>query len=157
LHTVINRLALDKVWAGRIFERSDPLSAEEAEHYLERHLRPKFKHDSDTIEVTALSDDPDEAAQIANDVVEEYQAVRDREGAESLAGSTKGSDAAKDHVVITSRAVVPTVPTHPDRRFCYAIAAALGGMLSVMVASAIEVCLLIARAEEAAREMLPPR
>jgi capsular polysaccharide biosynthesis protein len=154
LESVVNDLGLDKAWAERVFNRSDPLTQDEAVHYLKSHLRPKFKHDSNVVEVTALSDDPKEAAQIANEVVMLYKETHNAKGTVVADAPGKGKPGA---VQITAQAEVPFEPTIPNKHFCFGVAAALGGMLSVMIASAIEVCLLIARAEEASREMTPNR
>lgn len=156
---VVNGLALDKAWADRIFSRKEPLTLEEAVHYLEGHLRLKFKHDSGIVEITALSDDPKEAALIANDVVELYKLAHDnRTGAGADPGARATANAGQSNDVhVAAQAVVPTEPTLPNKRFCYAIAAGLGGMLAVMIASSLEVCLLIARAEQATAELPPAR
>jgi capsular polysaccharide biosynthesis protein len=143
MHAVINSLALDRVWAERIFDRSDPLSSSEAVHYLESHLRLNFKHDAKVVEVTALSDDPNEAAEIANEVADFYKVSR----AALPAGTVK----------ITSLAEVRLETSTPNRRFCYAITAGIAGMLAVMIASSVEICLLIARAEAASGDLQPPR
>lgn len=154
LRAVISDLSLDKTWAERIFNRSDPLSTEEAQHYLESHLRLNFRHDSNVVEITALSDDPKEAAQIANEVVEMYKVTHDPRASAAAAPFAQDSESVvpAGGIKITSQAEVPFEPTAPNKRFCYGIAAALGGLLCVMIASSIEICLLIARAEVAAAE-----
>jgi uncharacterized protein involved in exopolysaccharide biosynthesis len=157
LRTVISDLGLDKAWAERVYHRSDPLSADEALRYLTSHLHPKFKHDSRVVEVTALSDDPQEAAQIANKVVELYKGSRALLAREAALAPDGAAALAPGTVKITSRASVPTEPTSPNKRMCYAISAGFAAMLGVMVASSIEVCLLIARAEAAQNELTPPR
>jgi capsular polysaccharide biosynthesis protein len=146
LKAVISGLGLEKTWAERVFNRSEPLSSDEALHYLKSNLHLNYKHNSNTVEVTAMSDDPKEAAQIANQVVNLYKLASD-----AKAGAPGG--ARPTPVRITTPAVVPFEPTRPDKRFCYAVTAALGGMLGVMLASSVEVCLLIARAENAANEL----
>ena len=156
MQAVVTSLALDKAWANGNFDRSDPLTLTEAVHYLESHLRLNFKHDSTVVEVTASSDDPKEAANIANQVVELYRVSHarttdDTDHASSDASATPGT------VRITSLAEVPTEPSAPNKRLCYAIAAGIAGMLAVMVASSVEICLLIARAEAASGELQPPR
>jgi capsular polysaccharide biosynthesis protein len=155
LRGVISDLSLDKTWAERIFHQSDPLTTEEAQHYLESHLRPNFKHDSNIVEITALSDDPKEAAQIANEVVELYKVAHDPRAAAAAAPFVQDSTRATQSsaIKVTAPAEVPFEPTLPNKRLCYGLAAALGGMLSVMIASSIEICLLIARAEAAAVEL----
>jgi uncharacterized protein involved in exopolysaccharide biosynthesis len=157
LRAVISDLGLDKAWADRVFHRSDSLSTEEALHYLMSHLHPKFKHDSGVVEVTALSDDPKEAAQIANKVVELYKGSRAVLAQQAALAPGDAPALAPGTVKITTRADVPTQPTSPNKRICYAIAAGFAAMLGVMVASSIEVCLLIARAEAAQDELIPPR
>jgi capsular polysaccharide biosynthesis protein len=151
LHSVISALALDKAWADRIFGQSDPLTTEQALRYLESHLRLTFKHDSNVVEITALSDDPREAAQIANNLAGLYKLSRDDRNNESASLS---APVAGQAVQILSRAEVPAEPSSPNKRFCYALSAAIAGMLSVMVASSLEICLLISRAEAATRDML---
>ena len=157
LRTTVSDLALDKAWAERIYDRSDPLPMDDAVRYLETHLRPKFKHNSHVIEVTALSDDPKEAAAIANEVADLYKASRAALAKEDALSPGDAPALVPGTVRVTSRAEVPTEPSAPNRRFCYAISAGLAGMLAVMVASSIEICLLIARAEAASGELLPPR
>jgi capsular polysaccharide biosynthesis protein len=141
LRTVVSDLGLDKAWAERVYNRSDPLTTEDAVRYLENHLRPKFKHDSKVVEITALSDDPKEAADIANEMVTLYKGAH---------------TASPGEVKITARAEVPTAPSSPNRRICYAVSAGIAGMLGVMVACSVEICFLIARAE-AASELRPPQ
>ena len=148
LRAVISGLGLDKTWAERVFNRSDALTSEESLQYLESNLHLNFKHDANIVEVTALSDDPKEAAEIANQVVDMYKLSRDAKAATSTDVST---------VRVVTHADVPFEPTKPDKRYCYAIAAGLGGLLSVMIASSLEICLLIARAEAAADELRPMR
>jgi capsular polysaccharide biosynthesis protein len=157
LRGVITDLALDKAWGERIFDRSDPLTADDSLHYLKSHLRLKFKHDSKVVEVTALSDDPKEAAQIANEVVDQYKVSRATLAREEALSPGDTPALSPGTVKITSRAQVPSEPSAPNRRFCYAISAGIAGMLAVMIASAMEVCLLIARAEAASGELAPPR
>jgi uncharacterized protein involved in exopolysaccharide biosynthesis len=157
LRAVISDLDLDKAWADRVFHRADPLTTEEAVHYLASHLRPKFKHDSHVVEVTALSDDPKEAAQIANEIVNLYKDSRaDLAREESLAPGDSPA-LAPGTVQITARASVPTEPSAPNKRICYAIAAGFAAMLGAMIASSLEICLLIARAEADSGALIPPK
>lgn len=165
LLAVVTDFQLDRVWSDRVFGRSDPLTSEEAVRYLASHLRLNFKHGTNVVQVTALSDDPKEAAMIANAVVNRYKLSRESDaplsGGEApkpppvdgwtVAGSPSGN------VRVLSEAVAPTEPSRPNKRYCYAISAGVAGMLGVMVASALEVCLLIARAEAAAAELPPAR
>jgi uncharacterized protein involved in exopolysaccharide biosynthesis len=51
-------------------------------------------------------------------------------------------------VRIVSRAEVPTVPTKPDRHFAFLVMIVVGGVLSVMAASFVEIILLFLRAGE---------
>ena len=157
LRAVVSDLDLNKAWADRIFHRADPLTTEEAEHYLTSHLRPKFKHDSHVVEITALSDDPKEAAQIANEIVNLYKDSRAELAREEALAPGSSPALAPGTVKITGHANVPTEPTAPNKRICYAIAAGFAAMLGVMIASSIEICLLIARAEADSGELLPPR
>jgi capsular polysaccharide biosynthesis protein len=149
LRGVISSLDLDQVWAERIFKQTEPLTTDEALHYLESHVQPTFKHESNVVEVTVLSDDPREAARIANSIVELYKQTR-----EGRPGGDIGTAPSGGSVAIVSRATTPTEPTSPNKHFCYALSAGLAGLLSVMIASSIEIGLLITRAEAASQEML---
>jgi capsular polysaccharide biosynthesis protein len=149
LRGVISTQNLDQTWADRIFKQADPLTTEEALHYLASHLKLTFKHESNIVEVTVLSDEPREAARIANGIVELYKQTRDGQP-----GEVTGAAPNAGMVAIIGRAVIPEEPTYPNKRFCYALSAGLAGLLSVMVASLIEVGLLITRAEAASQEML---
>jgi capsular polysaccharide biosynthesis protein len=149
LRGVISSLDLDQAWAERIFKQTDPLTTDEALHYLESHLWLTFKHESNVVEVTVLSDNPKEAARIANDIVDLYKETRD-----GRPGEATGAAPNAGVVAIIGRAATPAEPTSPNKRFCYAVSAGLAGLLSVMIASSIEIGLLITRADAASQEML---
>lgn len=151
LKTVVSNLDLDQVWAERVYKRSEPLSTDEAVHYLASNLKPNFKHDSNVVAVTALSDDPKEAAAIANEVARVNVSLANADS------STSSRPREGSVVQITEMASIPKEASHPNRRFCFALTAAIAGMLSVMVASCVEVCMLIARAEANSGDVLPPR
>jgi len=144
LQAVVTDLGLDRVWAERLSNKSDALSSEEAVRQLKSCLRIDFKHGTNMVEVRASSDDAGEAANMANAVVRSYANVRDRQ-----------ADASTRAVQILALATVPEEPSRPNKRLCYAITAGAAGLLSVLVVSVVEVCLLIARAEEAASELQP--
>jgi uncharacterized protein involved in exopolysaccharide biosynthesis len=148
LRAVITNLGLERTWAERLFKRSDPLDAVEAMHHLESSLRLNFKHGTNVVEVRATSDDPKEASEIANAVVNAYKIAHEPQG-ESADGKPSLP------VQILAQATIPEEPSRPNKRLCDGIAFAVAAMLSVMIASALEVCMLIARAEETARELEP--
>jgi capsular polysaccharide biosynthesis protein len=148
LQAVVTDLELDRIWAERLFKKSEPLPAEEALHHLESNLRLNFKHGTNIVEVRATSDDPKEAADIANAVVNSYKTERDLQ-------SQSATKTAIGPVQILARATTPESPARPNKRMCYAITAGIAGLLGVMIASSVEVCMLIARAEESARDLEP--
>jgi len=148
MRKVVSTLGLDKAWGERLDSSSEPLAEEDAVRLLRDHLKPNFKHGTNVIEVRASSDDPEEAAAIANAVVDAYQATRN-------AHAPPGAEAAASPVKILARADVPTEPSRPIKRICYATSAAVAALLSVLITCSLEGCMLIARAGETARELAP--
>lgn len=76
---IINDLGLDKIWAKRDFKSNiESLSPPVALDYMHRKiLHVDFKHGTEILQITADSQDPQEAANIANAVVDRYKAMRD--------------------------------------------------------------------------------
>ncbi|MEJ0000898.1 MAG: hypothetical protein WDO13_18065 [Verrucomicrobiota bacterium] len=155
LKAVIDDLDLRQAWAQRVFHgREAQLTSDEALAYLTRVLRVENKRGTNLVKVTAYSDDPHEAAAIANAIADRYKMVRDLDAAR-LTGP--GGGQVQSPVCVVTRAEAPAEPTKPNKRFYYGVSAAVAGVLSVMVASSVEVILLIVRASRTAEaEPLPP-
>jgi succinoglycan biosynthesis transport protein ExoP len=81
LEPVITSLGLDKIWAKRVYKAAmDKLPMPDALVYLTKDvLSVNFKHGTNFVEITARSEVPQEAADIANAVVESYKKIRDGE------------------------------------------------------------------------------
>ena len=94
---------------------------------------------------------------MANAVATWYKLTRDTAVDQGAVYPLKaaGAPAKQSAVRVVSLAEVPSEPSRPNKRLCYGITAALAGLLSVMVASSVEICFLIARAEERANELQP--
>jgi uncharacterized protein involved in exopolysaccharide biosynthesis len=150
LQSVVANLGLDRAGSDQPASKSDPLTQQEAVRRLKGELQLKYKHGTDIVEVCATSEDPKEAADIANAIASGYKTMRDAKAHVSAEGAGAASP-----VRVVERASVPETPSWPKPRFCYAVTAGAAGLLSVMIASAMEVCLLIARAEESAKKLEP--
>ena len=74
LHRVIERLELNKVWAERY--NADTLTTNETYLILQRLIEVNQFRNTSIIEITAYSEERDEAAEIANEIESQYQEVR---------------------------------------------------------------------------------
>ena len=74
LHRVIERLELNKVWAERY--NADTLTTNETYLILQRLIEVNQFRNTSIIEITAYSEERDEAAEIANEIASQYQEVR---------------------------------------------------------------------------------
>ena len=87
LDPVVAKLNLDTVWAKRIYKSSvDKLPLQDARNYLKGNLTVTFHHGTNLVEIVGHSDVPQEAADIANAVVESYKSLR--EGEQSTRNTT---------------------------------------------------------------------
>jgi len=77
LNAVITRLDLKEAWSRRVFKEAKPLSDSRALAYLISLLSIDYKDGTNIIDISASSDDPQEAADIANAVAEGYKARRE--------------------------------------------------------------------------------
>jgi succinoglycan biosynthesis transport protein ExoP len=93
---IINQLGLDKIWARTVYKGSvEKLTPQEALGYMSHVLDISFKRGTSLIEITADSQDPQEAAQIANAVADQYKLMRD---ADEASRSNRGSDSIRDQI-----------------------------------------------------------
>jgi uncharacterized protein involved in exopolysaccharide biosynthesis len=98
----IQRLKLDQIWAKRFKSDHDPLSPQNALDHLRKILRIKLVSQTNIINVTAYSEVPQEAADIANGVVDNYKAMRDQEEAER---NKRGMDSLRDQIAQQQKVV----------------------------------------------------
>jgi len=74
---IINDLSLDQIWAQRLHpgtkEKMHPL---EALAYLRKHLKVELRYKSDLTTITVTSENPQEAAAIANAIADRYTTMR---------------------------------------------------------------------------------
>jgi uncharacterized protein involved in exopolysaccharide biosynthesis len=85
LYPVIQNLGLDKTWAKRVYKfNKDQLPPQVALDYMRKILKIEQVRDPTIIKITASSDDPQEAADIANELADEYKTKRDRDEDERI-------------------------------------------------------------------------
>jgi capsular polysaccharide biosynthesis protein len=115
---------------------------------MNKILKLDFVSETNVVTITASSDVPKEAADIANAIADRYKAMRDFE---EDRGKNRGEDSIADRqpqegpVLILSRAQTPPVP---DKFFAYLVTILAAGLLSVMAASFVEMIFLFLRAAE---------
>jgi len=135
---VIQDLQLEKAWAARIFHSTDPISDDNALLHLQGKVAVAWVKDTSILRVTVSSDVPPEAAEIANGVIDQYLAQRNQQGP---AGTNMT-------VRIVERADAPTQPAWPNSTVVRIVAALLGAMLAISIASFMEVAVMLTRASE---------
>ena len=80
LDPVIEKLGLEKKWAKTIFKSPlDKITPQQALAYMGHIVKVEFKRGTDIIVISVDSEDPKEAAQIANEVANSYKQMRDDE------------------------------------------------------------------------------
>jgi uncharacterized protein involved in exopolysaccharide biosynthesis len=145
---VINELGLDKTWTQRVFKsKEDELSDQDALAYMNKILKFNYVRGTNVITITASSDVPKEAADIANAIADRYKTMRDLE--EDQRNSRDADRQLQQSPVrIISRAEVPTILAKPNTAHCFIVTIVGAGFLSVMAASFVEIILLFLRASE---------
>jgi capsular polysaccharide biosynthesis protein len=144
LLSVIKDLGLDKAWAKRVYAAdSDELPDVDALTHMRNILKIDLIRGTNIIKITASSDTPKEAADIANAIVDQYKTIRDGEENQRL-----GQGLTESSVRVLTRAEIPEVPTKPNRRFNFIVTILAACFLSITVASFNEVILLLSRASE---------
>jgi uncharacterized protein involved in exopolysaccharide biosynthesis len=146
---IIYDLGLDKAWAKRVDQpgldalpSQDALLPQDALAY--KILKIKLQRETNTINITISSDEPTEAARIANAVADRYKILRNTAAHQtSLEGVSQESP-----VRIISRAEPPTEPSKPNKNFDFIVTMVVAGFLSLAVASFVEIILLFLRASE---------
>ena len=138
---VIETLHLDQLWARRGNKSGkEGLSQEEALAYLNKNL--DFKVGKNGVDITFSSDDPKQAAQIANAIADQIKMARVR------AQARQGSWMMSTFVPVVTRAQVPTDAIWPNRLYCFGITVLVAALFSVVAGCFVEVILLFVRAAE---------
>jgi len=145
---IIHDLDLDKAWAKRLSKsKEDQLTDQEALAHLNKILKLDVRRGTNIVAITVSSDVPQEAAAIANAIADRYKTTRDVEVNHPLQESP---------VRIISRAEPPEYPSKPNKTFCFIITLVTASVLSVMVASFVEMMLLFSRASEIPLDQVTP-
>ena len=79
LMPVLQQLKLDRIWAKRLQSDHDTLSPQEALDHLRNVLKIENPRRTDIVEITAYSEIPQEAADIANAITDSYKTRREQE------------------------------------------------------------------------------
>jgi capsular polysaccharide biosynthesis protein len=131
LLAVVKDLGLDRAWARRLNKaEEDTVPDVDALTHMEKIIKIEVTRGTNRVVITAASDVPQEAADIANAMAKRYQTLRDLE-TENWGGVRIGSSA----VVIVQRAETPAEPV-------------AAGFLGLFAASFVEMVLLFIRAGE---------
>jgi uncharacterized protein involved in exopolysaccharide biosynthesis len=102
LTPIIQNLKLDQIWAKRFRSDHDTLSPQEALDHLHKVLKIEEVSGTNILKVTAYSEEPQEAADIANAVADHYLAIRDQEEA---VRKKRGEDALRDQIAQQQKVV----------------------------------------------------
>ena len=101
LHEVIKDLALNTTWAERY--NAETLTTNETYMVLQKLIQINQFRNTSIIEITAYSEDREEAAEIANSIAEQYQNVRlDNQGSMSR----KGIEALESQFITQNKLVI---------------------------------------------------
>jgi uncharacterized protein involved in exopolysaccharide biosynthesis len=122
---IIHDLGLDKAWAKRVYKSDqdqDQLSDQDALAYMNKILKLDFQRGTNIINITVSSDEPTEAAAIANAIADRYKTMRDSDEAQRSNRSTdvlRDQIARQQKVVDEAKATVEKMPhdqstTHLD-------------------------------------------
>jgi capsular polysaccharide biosynthesis protein len=144
LLAIIKELGLDKEWARRLNkEDEDTLPDVDALTHMERIVKIQVKRGTNLVVITAASDVPQEAADIANAMARRYQTLRDLEAGKSGVDRLRPSA-----VLILQRAETPAEPTRPRKNVDLMLTLIAASFLSLFAASFVEMILLFIRAGE---------
>ena len=93
---IIEDLGLEKRWAKTVFKSSTgTLTAQEALAHMTQILKFDFTRGTNIIKITASSEDPKEAAEIANALANRYKTMREVEEAER---NNRGTSSIRDQI-----------------------------------------------------------
>jgi capsular polysaccharide biosynthesis protein len=136
LLAIVKDLGLDKAWARRLKLEADQLPDVDALTHMEKLVKVSVRRSTNLVDVTAASDEPGEAAAIANAIAERYKSER--------APATNHATTVR----IVERADPPKEPTLPNKELAYDITLVVGIAASLFAASFVEMILLFIRAGE---------
>lgn len=122
LSKVSQALDLPAVW-GKKYNNGQPLTESEVEHMLLTRLEVFPVRNSDIIEISAYSETPEEAAQIANKVAVSYREAR------SGQVKSSGTTPIERSVVIIDPAVPQGIAVRPNKP----LNTVLGAMMGILV------------------------
>ena len=92
---IVNDLHLDQIWAKRDKRGVDKMPPLDALAKLKNVLKLDLKRGTDIVELTASSEDPVEAADIANALADRYKTMRDVQEDQK---NTKGADSIREEI-----------------------------------------------------------
>ena len=98
LMSIIKNQGLDRIWAQRFGTGQAVMPIMEALHHLQKNLTIERRRYTSLFKVTARSEVPQEAADIANGVVDQYKAVRDTEEKQRIQRNKHNEDALRDEM-----------------------------------------------------------
>lgn len=103
LMPIITDLGLDKTWAKRVYKSTlDKLPPQEAMNYMTGILKLDLKRGTNIIVITASSEVPKEAADIANALADRYKTMREVEQDQK---NSQGADSLRDQIVQQQKVV----------------------------------------------------
>ncbi len=144
LLAVIKDLGLERRWAERLNKPDgNELPDVDALTRMERLVKIEVKPGTNLVEITAASDVPEEAADIANGVANRYQSARNWQMHDPVL-----AEASRSYVRVVERASIPREPSKPDKKLDATITFVTACVLSLLVASFVEMILLFVRAGE---------
>ena len=142
LLSVVKDLGLEKTWAQRLHNMDqEDLPDVDALTRIGRLVKINVRRGTNLVEITAASDLPQEAADIANAIAVHYQNLRDERS-----GLTSAANIDLVHVV--ERAVVPSEPSLPRKGVDFIVTFVSACVLSLLAASFVEMVMLFVRAGE---------
>jgi capsular exopolysaccharide synthesis family protein len=103
---IINDLQLNQKWAVREKAPEDKLSDQDALAYMQKVMKLDYKRGTDIVEITASSEEPKEAADIANALAIRYKAMRDDE---QTARNNSGAASLRDQITQQQAVVADAV------------------------------------------------
>ena len=102
LTAIIKNQTLDQIWAKRLQSDHDVLPPQQALDHLRKVLKIEAVPGTNIVKVTASSEVPQEAADIANALVDTYKAQRDQEEAER---NSRGIDSLREQITQQQKVV----------------------------------------------------
>lgn len=131
LEKVDKKLGLEEIWSKK-YNAGAPLSGAVVEALIKSRLTILPARNASIMEIRAFSDNPEEAAQLANGVAESYRDYRAKEGLRSGEALPISRP-----VAIIDSAVPDNVPVRPNKPLNFVIGALVGILIGSIVATLI--------------------